>query len=70
MAQPLSSRDFEAELAARGGLLPVMHLFPSDSRHPGNSIPWQKQDMLLQEWLAGSAAYTAAVEELKHAHDC
>eukprot|EP00775_Hariotina_reticulata_P004710 gene4710-4960_t len=71
MARPLSSQDFEAELAVRGGLLPVMHLFPSDRRHPGHTIPWQQQDLLLQQWLVGSAAYTAAVEELKHAHgDC
>ncbi len=69
MARPVSTADVEAEMSVRGGLLPLMHLFPSQQSHPGNSIPWQPEDQKLQQWLATSAAYAAAAGELRHAHD-
>jgi hypothetical protein len=60
--------DVGQELQLRGGLLPLMHLFPNERSHPGSSIPWTHSDVQLQQWLAGSQAYLAAVQELASCH--
>jgi hypothetical protein len=55
-----SISEVEAELALRGGFVPLMHLFPREEGHPGLSIPWTPADDRLREWAAGSEAYQAA----------
>lgn len=52
--------ELEAELRARGGFVPVMHLFPTDEDFPGLSIPWTAADRRLREWAAGSELYAEA----------
>jgi hypothetical protein len=52
--------EVEAEIARRGGFVPLMHLFPTEEGNPGLSIPWTAADVALREWAAGSAAYAAA----------
>lgn len=69
MARPVGVSDVAAELEARGGLLPLMHLFPCEASHPGTSIPWEQQDAALQAWLGSSSSYQAAAAELEAAHD-
>jgi hypothetical protein len=69
MCRPVSTADVSAELEVRGGLFPLMHLFPSEASHPGISIPWEQQDAALQGWMVNSSAYQAAVAELEAAHD-
>lgn len=68
MARPVSITDVEQELAVRGGLLPLMHLFPDEASQPGSSVPWTPQDVALRDLCASSPAYAAAVAELQHAH--
>jgi hypothetical protein len=69
MCRPVGTADVAAELDVRGGLSPLMHLFPSEATHPGISIPWEQQDTALQAWLLQSSSYQAAVAELDAAHD-
>lgn len=68
MSRPVSITDVEQELSVRGGLFPLMHLFPSEQTHPGSSIPWQPVDIKLQQWLQHNAAYQAAATELTACH--
>lgn len=35
MSRPVSVSDVRQELLLRGGLLPLMHLYPNESTHPG-----------------------------------
>lgn len=69
MSKPLGPSDVSAEVSVRGGLFPLMHLFPSEDDHPGLSIPWQQEDHQLQQWLVNSQAYQQAVYDLQTAHD-
>jgi hypothetical protein len=69
MSRRVTPSDVGQELALRGGLLPLMHLFPGEESHPGSSIPWQNSDLALQQWLRTSPAYAAAVTELDSCHD-
>jgi hypothetical protein len=69
MCRPVTAADVASELQVRGGLFPLMHMFPSDATHPGISIPWEAQDVALQAWLAQSSSYQAAAAELEAAHD-
>jgi hypothetical protein len=52
--------EVQAELAARGGFVPLMHLFPREEDTRGLSIPWTRADGALREWADGSAEYQAA----------
>lgn len=69
MSKPIGQSDVSAELSVRGNLFPLMHLFPSEEDHPGLSIPWQQEDLHLQQWLANSRTYQEAVRQLEAAHD-
>jgi hypothetical protein len=69
MCRPVTTADVAAELDVRGGLFPLMHMFPCEATHPGISIPWEPQDVALQGWLAQSSSYQAAAAELEAAHD-
>jgi hypothetical protein len=69
MSRPVSISDVQQELCARGGLFPLMHLYPNETSHPGSSIPWQAEDLKLHQWLKGDAAYQAAAAELPSCHD-
>lgn len=69
MSRPVTTSDVGQELQLRGGLLPLMHLFPNEASHPGSSIPWQDSDLQLQQWLARSQAYQEAVRQLDTCHD-
>lgn len=64
MSRPVSIADVQQELSVRGGLFPLMHLYPNEQTHPGSSIPWQQDDLRLQQWLTHNAAYHAAAAEL------
>jgi hypothetical protein len=138
MSRPVSLADVQQELSVRGGLLPLMHLYPNDTTHAGNqkrlyrlnccthkchissvklpdqlgclcgifssqsiislvgrlvrciafylitaaaaaiaaaaiaagsSIPWQPEDLRLQQWLVQDASYQAAAAELATCHE-
>lgn len=56
--------EVEAELRARGGFAPLMHLFPTEESVPGLSVPWTAADRRLREWAAGSALYAEAAAAL------
>jgi hypothetical protein len=68
MSRPVSISDVQQELSVRGGLYPLMHLYPNEWTHPGSSIPWTHQDIKLQQWLAHDPAYQAAAAELSTCH--
>lgn len=68
MRKPMALADVQGELAVRGGLLPLMHLFPNEETHPGLSIPWTAADQQLQRWLRTDPAYQAAAAELAAGH--
>lgn len=69
MSRPVSISDVQQELSVRGGLFPLMHLYPNETSHPGSSIPWQPEDTRLQQWLKADAAYQAAAALLPTCHD-
>ncbi len=52
--------EVEAELRARGGFVPLMHLFPTEADTPGLSIPWTRADAALRAWARGSSLYADA----------
>lgn len=68
MSRPVSITDVQQELSVRGGLFPLMHLYPNETSHPGSSIPWTPEDVRLQQWLASNAAYQEAAAALPSCH--
>lgn len=64
----MTMADVSAELDTRGGLLPLMHLFPSEQQHAGLSIPWEEADEQLQRWMTSSSTYKEAIRELEMTH--
>lgn len=44
-----------------------LHIYPPQ-HPPGSSIPWQPEDLRLQQWLANDTVYQAAAAELHTCH--
>lgn len=50
----------DRELAARGGFVPLFHLFPTPAEQPGLTIPWTRADAHLRSWSQQSQTYRTA----------
>ncbi len=50
----------KAELAARGGFQPLMHLFPRETPEGLRLLPWTKLDMQMRSFVQGKE-YQAAL---------
>jgi hypothetical protein len=54
MSRPVSVSDVQQELSLRGGLLPLMHLYPNETTHPG---VWVARSTLIPGVLSCALAY-------------